>query len=1021
MANIDRVAPEAPVAAADITVPTNQNVTVSAVFSEDSAVREYSRDGQNFLTYVNGVVMENNGTVYFRGIDQAGNISEVTSVVVDNIDKIAPEAPVAVADITGPTNQDVTVSAAFSDDSVQKQYSLDNSSWQDYTAGIGFSNNGTVYFRSIDAVGNISEVTEYTVNNIDRVPPEAPAAVADITGPTNQNVTVSAVFSEDSAVREYSLDGQNFLAYGNGVVMENNGTVYFRGTDAAGNISEVTAFDVANIDKIAPVTPSASADITEETKENVTVSAVFSEDSVLKQYSLDGETWQDYSVDGVIIIINGTVYFRGIDAAGNISGVTSVVVDNIDKIAPEAPVAVADITGPTNQDVTVSAAFSDDSVQKQYSLDNSSWQDYTAGIGFSNNGTVYFRSIDAVGNISEVTEYTVNNIDRVPPEAPAAVADITGPTNQNVTVSAVFSEDSAVREYSLDGQNFLAYGNGVVMENNGTVYFRGTDAAGNISEVTAFDVANIDKIAPVTPSASADITEETKENVTVSAVFSEDSVQKQYSYNNADWKDYTSGIVFSRNGTVYFRGIDAAGNISEVTGFTVGNIQSDEYDIGGDQSSSQVVDLSASGKYLLTGTFGSDVTGTVTVMNGGKKAGTGSIKNGELVFNKGKSILLDSGLETVIQVTIKKGADTNYDLHLTAETVFDKADTTDNSFASAKDLGPATAAGQLLVPDGWVGFGDEIDYFTFTLNTAANLSLDCTATDEAKFTLVNAATGKTVANAALKGAGTVSTKAALLEAGTYCLSVQSTNAKKGGAADFTVSVGAGTTFFAHGPDNNDTWETAEPAGEVAAGAQIANGWVGFGDAIDYKLLTLNSAAKLTLDCTATDAVKFTLFNAAGKSVVNTALKGAGAASTKTMLLEAGNYYLAVQSTNAKKGGSADYTVTVNPNTVFFPAGDHTNDTLQDAAAKPAVLEGSEITGWVGFGDAADFIKFQVAEEGQIILSLDDAAEEALKHKEIKLSCLDANGKSVALTAVDDDILSRPQCSTRIIAIPMAIA
>ena len=302
----DLIPPEAPTASADITTPTNQNVTVTATFSEDSVQKQYSLDGENFLAYNNGVVMEDNGTVYFRGIDEAGNVSEVTSYTVNNIDKVAPTAPTASADVTAPTNQNVTVTATFSDDSAQKQYSLDGKNFLAYDNGLVMQDNGTVYFRGIDAAGNASEVTSYEASNIDKIAPEAPTISADITALTNQNVTISATFRDDSAQKQYSLDGENFLAYDNGVVMQENGTAYFRGIDEAGNISDVTSYTVTNIDKVAPEKPTATADITSATNQNVTVTAIFSEDSVQKQYSLDNTNWSAYT-SGIVMSDNGSV------------------------------------------------------------------------------------------------------------------------------------------------------------------------------------------------------------------------------------------------------------------------------------------------------------------------------------------------------------------------------------------------------------------------------------------------------------------------------------------------------------------------------------------------------------------------------------------------------------------------------------------------------------------------------------------------------------------------------------------
>ena len=571
VSNIDKIAPAAPAASADITAPTNGVVTVTATFSDDTAQRQYSLDGENFLAYDNGVEMQDNGTVYFLGIDEAGNASEVTSYEVSNIDKVAPEKPAASANTTMPTNQNVTVSAVFSGDSAQRQYSLDGENFLAYDNGVVMQDNGTVYFRGIDEAGNISEVTQYQVTNIDKTIPDAPTASADITTPTSQNVTVSAVFGDDLATKQYSLDNADWNSYTAGIVMEDNGTVYFRGIDEAGNISAVASYTVSNIDKIAPDAPTASADITAPTNQNVTVSAVFSDDTAQRKYSLDGENFLAYDT-GVKMQDNGTVYFLGIDEAGNASEITSYEVSNIDKIAPDAPVASADITTPTNQNVTITATFSDDTAQRKYSLDGENFLAYDNGVEMQDNGTVYFLGIDEAGNASEITSYEVSNIDKIPPDKPIASADITTPTNGNVTVSATFSDDTAQKQYSLDGENFLAYDNGVEMQDNGTVYFLGIDDVGNVSEVTSYEVSNIDKIAPDKPAATASTTAPTNQNVTVTATFSDDTAQKQYSLDGENFLAYDNGVEMQDNGTVYFLGIDEAGNESEVTSYEVSNI-----------------------------------------------------------------------------------------------------------------------------------------------------------------------------------------------------------------------------------------------------------------------------------------------------------------------------------------------------------------------------------------------------------------------------------------------------------------
>ena len=331
-------------------------------------------------------------------------------------------------------------------------------------------------------------------------PPDSEAPVLEITGNatawTNKNVVLTASASDSpsgiSSV-EYSFNNMSWTE-GESVSVSRNGTVYFRATDNAGNITTQSVV-VNRIDKTAPVAPVATADVTKPTNGEVTVTAEFSADSVVKEYSLNNKDWTAYT-EGITFSEVGTVYFRGQDEAGNYSEVTSYTVSNIDTDAPVAPVAAADITAWTNGNVTISAAFSEDSIVKEYSLNNKDWQTYEDGVVLSANGTVYFRGQDEAGNYSEVTSYTVSNIDTDAPVAPVAAADITAWTNGNVTISAAFSEDSIVKEYSLNNKDWQTYEDGVVLSANGTVYFRGQDKAGNYSEVASYVVNNIDKTAP---------------------------------------------------------------------------------------------------------------------------------------------------------------------------------------------------------------------------------------------------------------------------------------------------------------------------------------------------------------------------------------------------------------------------------------------------------------------------------------------------------------------------------------------
>ena len=735
--------------------------------------------------------------------------------------------------------------------------------------------------------------------------------------------------------------------------------------------------------------------------------------------------------------------------------------------------------------------------------------------------------------------------DGIGPKPPAVSASTTVPTNQSVTVTATFDAEATIRQYSLNNVTWKNYTGSVTMSENGTVYFRSGDGT-DYSEVVSYTVSNIDKTAPVKPTVTG---AEDGELVTVTAEFSEDSVVRQYRIDGGNWQNYAGALQVAPKAIVEFRGKDEAGNWSETTLFRAASVSgeySGEGSLGGEVlKETSTFSVVTAGYFTVTGNFG-NLNATITLKEGKKTLATGTVKNGAVVFNKGKDVLLDKDVEYTLEIaSADKGKTTGlYAVTVEGTTLFDAGDNSDDSLDS-----PALPVfDETIGWEGWAGYGDAIDYRVLTLDNAARLSFDVTATDAAKFTIWGKdAKGKmkSLQATALKANKakteyTAITKDLLLEAGTYHISVEATNAQKGGSADYSVALGERSVFFTEGDNSDDTaTATALPLFDMADGW---TDWAGYGDAFDYRVLTLDTAARLSFDVNATDAAKFTIWGKDAKtgkmkSLQSTALK---ANKTKTeytlvskdLLLEAGTYYLSVEATNAKKGGSADYSVVLGERTVFFtegdnsddaataqalpefdaavgwegwagygdavdfrvlhldtaacldfdvvasdaakftiwgkdaktgklkslqattlkankakteysatnknlmvaagtyylsveasnakkggsadytvstgaawqlfPQGDNSNDSWKMAALQGAHAVGETIEGWVGFGDTADFYKFEVEESGKVNLELDAITATAVKNKELKLSFCDANGKSIALTAVDED-------------------
>ena len=187
-------------------------------------------------------------------------------------------------------------------------------------------------------------------------------------------------------------------------------------------------------------------------------------------------------------------------------------------------------------------------------------------------------------------------------------------------------------------------------------------------------------------------------------------------------------------------------------------------------------------------------------------------------------------------------------------------------------------------------------------------------------------------------------------------------------------------------------------------------FVGFGDDTDFVKFSLHTAANLSLNLYGVGAaanvknsgalkVVIYSFDAAKKKMTalqTTSVKAAdliaGTANTKLKLLEAGDYYVSVKSTNAAKGDQVYYNMSIGSDTVFFNNGDGWNDYVYDKKKTPPVntdvtdapgftvradnkgetvnldcdtytFRGKDYTGFVGHNDATDFVKLNVSKAG----------------------------------------------------------
>ena len=246
----------------------------------------------------------------------------------------------------------------------------------------------------------------------------------------------------------------------------------------------------------------------------------------------------------------------------------------------------------------------------------------------------------------------------------------------------------------------------------------------------------------------------------------------------------------------------------------------------------------------------------------------------------------------------------------------------------------------------YVGYGDEIDFLKIRLASPAELSFIIEAKDAAKFTVwrwddnkgkmvsLQSTTLKDVTGGPEYGKQYYAETKGLLIAdpGDYYLSVESTNASKGGNAYYNVYLHGDSKFFTDGNKEDDDWSTLPDDYDRGALTRkttaIEDDWVGFGDQIDYRKFTVAEGMEAGFDICATDASKFTLYKletkTSGKKKTST-LKTLQSVTLKpsstdkdedhyvgrTGMIEfevGAEYYLSMESTNDSKGGSASYNI-----------------------------------------------------------------------------------------------------------------
>ena len=196
---------------------------------------------------------------------------------------------------------------------------------------------------------------------------------------------------------------------------------------------------------------------------------------------------------------------------------------------------------------------------------------------------------------------------------------------------------------------------------------------------------------------------------------------------------------------------------------------------------------------------------------------------------------------------------------------------------------------------------------------------------------------------------------------------------------------------------NDSFETAKQATITLDGkgsGSFRNGWVGFGDAVDFYYIDAAAAGSMTVSLSnVTAKLKVTLYDEQGKKLKSVTVSGDKTAFEK--LLVPGAAYLSVESGDKGKGKqNSYYDITINDK--YFPTEAVANNSFAEAEEiKLSTTVNTSISGWVGYQDGYDYYKLMATGPGSFSISINGVDPD----KKLKVSLYDANQKKIKTWSV----------------------
>ena len=548
------------------------------------------RPGGNYESYTDGTLVSGqNGTYYFKAIDTVGNESIESSIIYDNTPPVVIIKAGNNIVESGSIISTPRISAISSDtgSGVENMEYIPpaGSSYIAYISGTELTADGVYYFRAKDMAGNISSVSNVTIDNTLPIGELYLDSGALVTSGHMTNKTFKYTAADENGIKSMYLKrpGGTFESYiPNTLVSGANGTYIFKCLDNAGNESIESSIVYDNTSPVVAI--KAGNNIVESGSIiNAPRINAFSNDTgsgVEKmEYIPPGASTYSIYIAGTELTAEGKYYFRAKDNAGNISSASNVTIDNtipVGKLYLDGGTIVA--SGHITNKAFKYAATDVNGIKRLYlKSPGGIFENYLANTLVSGaNGTYYFKAVDNAGNESVVSTIVYDDI---APSGQITLSDGTAIGNgQNINKEFKYSatDIGGIKKLQLRRPNggYEDYEENTLISGIVGLYrFRAEDMAGNISSES---YVFYDPIAPEIKIKAGEAVIESgsvisveKIHVTVSDVGTGTDMVEYIKPGSTTFEGFDLSSYIYAEGNYVFRAVDKAGNVSNVVSVTL--------------------------------------------------------------------------------------------------------------------------------------------------------------------------------------------------------------------------------------------------------------------------------------------------------------------------------------------------------------------------------------------------------------------------------------------------------------------